>query len=64
MILSQLLDPKIYSTLTADDVDKLEAVLTAEIASNPEIQKLLKARIDKFVPHFKGTIKGTKKIGG
>lgn len=52
--LSQLLDPKVFASLTPEDIDMLETVIHGEVAANPEIQKQLKAKIDKFVPHLKG----------
>lgn len=53
MQLSQLLDPKVFASLSPDDLERLEAVLESEIARNPDIQKALKTRLDAFVPHLK-----------
>lgn len=53
MQLSQLLDPKVFASLSADEIERLEAVLESEITRNPDIQKALKTRIDAFVPHMK-----------
>lgn len=53
MQLSQLLDPKIFASLSPDELERLEAVLESEIARNPDIQKALKTRLDAFVPHMK-----------
>lgn len=41
-----LLDPQILVQLSDRDVDAIESIIDAEIASNPEIQRILKARID------------------
>jgi hypothetical protein len=56
MQLSQLLDPKIFTSLSPDDLERLEAVLESEIARNPDIQKALKTRLEAFVPHLKKDI--------
>lgn len=53
MQLSQLLDPKVFASLSVDELERLEAVLESEIATNPDIQKALKTRLDTFVPHLK-----------
>ena len=53
MTLAHLLDPKVFATLTPQDVDRLEAIIDSEIVRNPEILKILKDRVDKFLPHLK-----------
>jgi hypothetical protein len=53
MLLSQLLDPRVFSGLTTEDVDRLEAVVDAEILTNPEIQKVLRSKLERFTPHLK-----------
>ena len=44
--LAQLLDPDILVQLNDRDIEAIEFAIDAEIASNPEIQRILKERID------------------
>jgi hypothetical protein len=47
-MLSQLLDPEIYVKLNDRELEHLSAVVDAEVIKNPEIQKLLKQKVDTF----------------
>ncbi len=47
-ILSALIDPRVFPTLSEQDIVTLTAVVDGEIARNPEIHKILSERLDSF----------------
>ena len=51
-MLSQLLDHDIYAKLNDRELELVSAVIDAELIKNPEIQKLLKQKVDAFIPRI------------
>jgi hypothetical protein len=46
--ISALIDPKVFMSLSEREMEILAAVVDAEVARNPEIQKILRKRLDEF----------------
>jgi hypothetical protein len=47
MILSQLLSPRDLLSLNADQLDRIDGVIEAEIIKSDEIMRLLKTKLEK-----------------
>ena len=52
-VLATLLDAKVFAQLDEHEFERVEAALNAEIVSDPRIQKILKEKVKKFLPHLK-----------
>jgi hypothetical protein len=47
-MISSLLDPKVFMSLSDRDIEVLAAVVDSEVKRNPEIQEILRKRLDEF----------------
>lgn len=54
MKLAQLMDPKVLNSLSAQEVEQLDAAIEADLDQSPEYKQLLKKIVEKHVPLIKG----------
>lgn len=51
-LLSNLIDPKIFVQMNDSQLERIESALNSELVSNPQIQQILKDKVQKFIPHL------------
>jgi len=52
-LLSNLIDPEIFVQMSDSELERIESALNSELVSNPQIQQILKNKVQQFVPHLK-----------